>query len=70
MSAAEGWAYLWNATKAHFFTVKGESLCGRWLFLGTPCEREVRPDDCAACQKKLAARAKPCVAGQKLTEGT
>jgi hypothetical protein len=51
-----GWAFLWNAKKAHYFAADGRSLCGRWLFLGQyrePGNVVTSPDDCLACTRKL-----------------
>lgn len=40
MPTNEGWGFLDTLTggtlSAHYFTTKGESLCRRWLALGTP----------------------------------
>ncbi|HET9023873.1 MAG TPA: hypothetical protein VFN64_04835, partial [Burkholderiaceae bacterium] len=52
---ADGWTWLWNARKWHYF-VGGRSLCGRWLLLATADCRdyaEPSPDDCRACRRKL-----------------
>lgn len=56
----EGWTWLSNATKWHYFIREdGKSLCGKWGLFGSP-ELEQGDDDsednCKACQKKLEAR--------------
>lgn len=53
---AEGWTWLFNATKWHYF-VGNRSLCGRWINYGHKREQgnNDSPDNCAACRKKLAA---------------
>ncbi len=51
--AKEGWTWLWNTRKDHYFR-EGRSLCGRWLCLGDallpnePSEDEV----CKTCRRK------------------
>ena len=51
--AKEGWNWLWNARKEHYFR-NGRSLCGRWLCLGS----DLLPDEpvnsklCRTCQRK------------------
>lgn len=58
----EGWFWLLNSRKLHFF-VDGISLCRRWMLMGgRPEENQTLgshpgPDDCAACWKKAKARA-------------
>lgn len=55
MSTREGWTWLWNAPKEHYFR-EGRSLCGRWLCLGSdlyPHPSEVRGKVCSTCLKKL-----------------
>ncbi len=56
----EGWTWLQNATKWHYFVLTdGKSLCGKWCLWGSP-ELEQGNDDsednCKACQKKLKVR--------------
>lgn len=55
--ATEGWTFLWNSTKWHYF-VEGRSLCGRFLLLANPafdCHID-SPDNCKACLRKYQAR--------------
>ena len=53
---ASGWGYPLNARKAHYFTLEGRSLCGKWAYngplsqLGHP---DTDPDDCTACHRLL-----------------
>lgn len=53
----EGWNWLSNATKWHYF-VEGRSLCRRWMCFGTDLKEDTgeSPDDCAACRKALTKR--------------
>ncbi len=54
----EGWKWLINATKWHYF-VKYESLCGRWGTFGMDdLEKGMddSPDNCKMCRRKLKAR--------------
>ena len=57
----EGWTWLHNSPKWHYFR-KGRSLCGRWgLFLvGEPMDPEDKdsPDNCKACWRKRQAEKK------------
>lgn len=56
----EGWTWLSNSTKWHYF-VDGISLCGKWRLLVTgdlEQGKDDSPDNCAACKKKKAARDK------------
>lgn len=57
----EGWVWLSNSPKWHYF-VKGRSLCGRFGLFGKHDfvqEDGSSPDNCKACQKKLAAWKRP-----------
>lgn len=49
----EGWKWLVNSTKAHYF-VDGKSLCGRWLTFSKGYEKGNidSPDNCKACVKR------------------
>jgi hypothetical protein len=70
MAEAEGWNWLFNAAKYHYFRA-GRSLCGRWGMLGTPSPGTLEPFDaqasqpgpqeCVACWRKRAkeVRAEP-----------
>jgi hypothetical protein len=54
----EGWTYLYNSPKWHYFRA-GRSLCCRWLYLGKGDDLDKRevdsPDNCAACAKRRKA---------------
>lgn len=55
----EGWKWLVNAPKWHYFR-EGRSLCGRWLtFSNSGFEQGnlESPDNCKACVKKLEKEA-------------
>jgi len=58
----EGWTWLWNAKKWHYF-VGGKSLCKRWLRLSSydlyenPDVKE--KDKCKVCIRILEARKRP-----------
>lgn len=49
----EGWAWLDNTTKRHYF-VDGRSLCCKWGYFGelTP-GTDYYPQNCTVCRKKL-----------------
>lgn len=54
-SLTEGWNWLVNSTKWHYFR-GGRSLCGGWLGLGLMDYEQGNdgsPDNCKACRKKL-----------------
>lgn len=54
MSKPEGWSFLWNSKKWHYFREK-RSLCGKWLCLSdSPDERENidSPSNCAECRRR------------------
>lgn len=54
----EGWKWLINATKWHYF-VDYQSLCGRWgTFTMDSLEQgnDESPDNCKMCKKRLKAR--------------
>lgn len=54
----EGWKYLVNSSKFHYF-VNGRSLCNRWATLsdfGLKQDEFPSPDDCKVCRKKLDKR--------------
>jgi hypothetical protein len=51
----EGWTFLWNSPKWHYFR-EGRSLCGRFLLLGKPelgGGNEQSPDNCKGCLRKI-----------------
>jgi len=53
--ATEGWNWIFNARKWHYFR-DGRSLCGRWMTLTMPNDLETgnlnSPDNCKACVRK------------------
>jgi hypothetical protein len=60
----EGWAYLLNAMKWHYFVAGGRSLCGKWMLLSNRATEEGNDDssdNCVACRRKLAARRKRAI---------
>lgn len=51
----EGWTWLQNSPKWHYF-VDGRSLCRRFMLFGNPeleQGKDESPDNCAACMKAL-----------------
>ncbi|TVM03001.1 MAG: hypothetical protein CV087_07590 [Candidatus Brocadia sp. WS118] len=53
----EGWTWLINSRKWHYFR-EGRSLCGKFLLLDDSdleLGNDSSPDNCAACRKKLLA---------------
>ena len=54
----EGWNWLSNSSRNHYFLEDSRSICGKWFCLGDPSGRDMGLKDCAACIKKLAAREK------------
>lgn len=55
MSEKEGWTWLWNSTKWHYFK-NGQSLCRRFMLLGKgdfEQDNNNSPDNCKACKKVL-----------------
>lgn len=54
----EGWGWPMEAKKAHYF--RGPfSLCRNWMFAGKVEQgNDNSPDNCKACQKKLAQEKK------------
>jgi hypothetical protein len=55
---AEGWTWLINSKKWHYF-VNGRSLCGKFGLIGRPeleQGNDDSPDNCTACRKKLKKR--------------
>lgn len=58
MGAKEGWTWLHNATKWHYF-VDGKSLCGKWaLWKDGELEQgnDNSPSNCLTCWRKLQRR--------------
>ena len=59
----EGWKYLFNSPKWHYFR-NGRSLCRKWMNFGKDFEGDKpSPDNCKGClhvrEKELAAVATP-----------
>ena len=55
----EGWTWLVNSRKWHYFTQDKLSLCGKFMLLSLgalEAGNDDSPDNCAACKKKLAKR--------------
>jgi hypothetical protein len=56
----EGWTYLLNSRKWHYFTdEENKSLCGKFMLLSLPeleQGNDESPDNCAACKRALAKR--------------
>jgi hypothetical protein len=55
MEKKEGWTWLINSTKWHYFKDR-QSLCGKFLLLGNielEQGNDNSPDNCKACIKKL-----------------
>jgi len=54
----EGWTWLSNSTKWHYFGQDGRSLCGKWFTFALAFETgmDEHPDNCKACVKKLQQR--------------
>ncbi len=54
----EGWGFLRQTRKLHYFEPSGESLCGHWfmLFDNLVEARDDAPSNCAACRRRLKAR--------------
>lgn len=53
---SEGWTYLLNSRKWHYF-INGISLCRKFMLISRPeleQGNDDSPDNCAACRKKLA----------------
>jgi len=51
----EGWTWLINSRKWHYF-VNGRSLCGKFMLFSIPKLEQGNnnsPDNCMACRKKL-----------------
>lgn len=66
-SATEGWNWLLNSSKWHYFR-GGRSLCGNWLGLGlTEYQQgnDESPDNCKACRKKLVKEKEKLAKGVK-----
>ena len=54
----EGWTYLTNSPKWHYF-VDGRSLCKRFMLFALPdleLGNDNSPDNCKACRNKLLKR--------------
>lgn len=58
MLEQEGWTYLINSPKWHYF-VGNRSICSRFMLLSLPeleQGKEESPDNCKACKTKLLKR--------------
>jgi hypothetical protein len=59
VARTEGWNWLYDSKKWHYFTVDGKSLCGKWL-LGWRAESQQGDDDapenCGTCRRLLRKR--------------
>ena len=58
MKEKEGWTWLFNAYKQHYFVDK-KSLCGKWaILLDNELEigNDESPDNCLECRRKLKKR--------------
>ena len=58
MTALEGWTWLQNSKKWHYF-VDNRSLCRKWGIFGSDeleQGKDDSPDNCAECQRQLAKR--------------
>jgi hypothetical protein len=54
LSKSEGWTYLCNSPKWHYFRA-GRALCGRFLLLGKPALEQGMDDhseNCMGCRRK------------------
>ena len=60
MTSKEGWNWLHNSRKWHYFGVDGRSLCGGFALFGSNADAETGNDDskdnCAKCRRELAKR--------------
>lgn len=58
----QGWKYLFNAPKQHYFK-QGQSLCGRWMTFGhgdcTEDDGKPQQDECVSCRRKLTPALAP-----------
>lgn len=56
----EGWNWLENSTREHYFLENGKSMCRKWLNLGsTRTATPTTKPACADCQRRLDWRKKP-----------
>ena len=57
MIPTEGWTWLTNSRKWHYFKKDRRSLCGKFLHMGSMNDLQEGNDDssdnCAACRRKL-----------------
>lgn len=70
---AEGWNWLWNSRKWHWFGQDGRSLCRRFLLLGTNRDaqhgNDSSPDNCAECARRLAKQQSAVTSGASAPAG-
>jgi len=57
MARGEGWTWLANSSRWHYFR-DGRSLCGKFMLFADPDEgyesgQDESPDNCAACKRKV-----------------
>jgi hypothetical protein len=54
----EGWAFLYNSPKWHYFDANGHSLCKKWMTFAADREQgnDGSPDNCKACKTALELR--------------
>ena len=55
MSEEEGWKWLFNARKEHYFK-NGRSLCGKYMTLGNGGTYKTTNNPCKACLKKIETK--------------
>lgn len=58
MKKEEGWTWLVNSRKWHYF-INGRSLCGKFLLLVVPeleQGNDDSPDNCVICRRELEKR--------------
>lgn len=57
--AAEGWNWIVQSTRSHYFQSDGRALCGKWMTFGTDHSEEL-PNDrppCKECHRRAEKRA-------------
>lgn len=68
MKKKEGWTWLVNSRKWHYF-VDGKALCGKFMLLHVgdlETGKDNSPDNCTGCKRKLVVRSE---AGQQPVQG-
>lgn len=54
----EGWGFITNSRKWHYYTTDGRSLCRKymkWSMADLDQSGDNSPDNCAECRRKLEA---------------